>query len=305
MKNIRAIFILLLLFFGNVQAETIIARRVTGEKEQLAYKVLQLALDKSGASLELTQATEDYNEARLMSEVEAGNVDVIWTGSAPEKDKRLLAVRIPIMKGLLGHRIFIIRKQDEYKFSQIKTFDELKRFSAGQGTFWGDTKVLKNAGIPTITTIKYANLFPMLEGGRFDYFPRAVHEPWAEVEAHADLNLVVDKNIMLIYPFANYFYVNKSNQRLHDIIYRGFEAAIKDGSFDQLFFNDPSIQDVLNGGIIKEQLIKAAVFDDPSIQDVLKKADLPNRRVFRAANPFMHPDTPTDRKEFWLDVNTL
>jgi hypothetical protein len=262
-------------------AETITSKQAAGEKEQLVFRILQLAIEKSGSALDIKQATDDYNEARLMTEVESGHVDVMWAGAAPEKDKRLQAIRIPILKGLLGHRIFIIRKADQNKFSQIKTFEDLKQFSAGQGTFWGDTKVLKNAGLPTVTTIKYNNLFPMLEGGRFDYFPRAVHEPWNEVETHADLNLVVDKNIMLVYPYAMYFYVNKNNKKLHDIIYRGFETAIEDGSFDELFFNDPSIQ------------------------DVLKKADLPNRRVFRVDNPFMHPDTPNDRKAFWLDVNSL
>ncbi|MEI8634177.1 hypothetical protein P4S72_23305 [Vibrio sp. PP-XX7] len=156
-------------------------------------------------------------------------------GANPDVEKRLQTVRIPVLKGLLGHRIFIIRAADQNRFAQINTLAELKQLKAGQGTFWGDTQVLKKANIPVVTTIKYANLFPMLEGGRFDYFPRAVHEPWVEVASRPELNLVVDKHILLIYPFAMYFYVNKSNTVLHNQIYKGFEIAIKDGSFDKLF----------------------------------------------------------------------
>ncbi len=149
---------------------------------------------------------------------------------------------------------------------------------AAQGTFWGDSTVLKNADIPLVTTIKYGNLFPMLEGGRFDYFPRAVHEPWVEVDSRPELNLAIDSNVMLIYPYAMYFYVKKDNQA-HDLIHRGFDMAIADGSFDKLFFSHPMIQDVMN------------------------KANLSERTVFRIPNPTMHEDTPLDVQAYWLDVS--
>ena len=266
---------------GLACAESIRIKKVEGAKEELIFEVLQLALSKSAPGTQYLQNSEALNDARLINEVEANNIDVMWSGAAPDKEQRMMAVRIPILKGLLGHRIFIIRAADQAKFARIKTLQDLKRYSAGQGTFWGDTKVLKSSSIPIITTIKYANLFPMLEGGRFDYFPRAVHEPWTEVKSRPELNLAVDKNVMLVYPFAMYFFVNKNNRELHDKIYQGFEMAIADGSFDKLFFNHPMIK------------------------DVLEKANLKERTVFKINNPGMHPDTPYDRTEFWLDVNKL
>ena len=186
-----------------------------------------------------------------------------------------------MLKGLLGHRIFIIKKENQALFDNIKTLDDLKRLKAGQGTEWGDTQILKSASIPVITTLKYPNLFLMLEGGRFDYFPRALHEPWSEVEERPELNLTIEKHIMLVYPFAMYFYVAKDNQALHDKLYQGFEMAISDGSFDQLFFNNQLIKDALN------------------------KTNIKNRTVIKIPNPAMHPDTPIDRKEFWLDPTSL
>ena len=278
--KISAMF-LVLFFFGSVHAETIKVNKVQGANEELAFSILQLAMSKIDSDISFQQYSEALNSARVVSEVETGNIDVMWSGASPEKDEKLQAVRIPVLKGLLGHRIFIIRKEDQTAFSQVKTFSDLTKFNAGQGTFWGDTQVLKNANIPTITTIKYPNLFLMLEGGRFDYFPRAVHEPWSEVKSRPELNLAIDKHVMLIYPFAMYFYTNKSNQALHDKIYKGFEIAIADGSFDELFFNHPMIKDVLN------------------------QANLGQRKVIRIDNPFMHADTPNDRKEFWLDVEHL
>lgn len=267
--------------FAQAAEQTLHINKVEGDKEDLVFQVLKLALSKSAPNTQYEHHSESLNEAQLVVEVESGSLDVMWAGAAKDKDERLLAIRIPILKGLLGHRIFIINREDQDKFAQIKTFAELQQLEAGQGRFWGDTAILKSAHIPTITTIKYDNLFPMLEGKRFDYFPRALHEPFIEVDAHKDLDLVVDKNIMLVYPHAMHFYVNKNNKRLYNLIYTGFEKAIEDGSFDALFFNHPMIK------------------------DVLEKADLAHRTVFRVDNPALHPDTPTDRKEFWLDVSKL
>ena len=216
-----------------------------------------------------------------MSKIESGDLDVMWSGTDQEKDQRMNPIRIPVLKGLLGHRIFLIRSADRARFANIDTFQDLLNYKAGQGTFWGDTQILKNANIPTVTTIKYKNLFPMLEGSRFDYFPRALHEPFIEVENHPDLDLVVDENIMLVYPYAMFFYVNKQNSELHSLIYTGLEASIQDGSYDALFFSNTMIQDVLT------------------------KANLSQRQVFRIENPFLHPDTPLDRAEFWLNINKL
>ncbi|WP_202598378.1 MULTISPECIES: diguanylate cyclase [unclassified Vibrio] len=265
----------------SVTAKTITVNKVEGEKEQLAFNILQLALSKSSPELSIKQSEQNYNETRLAEEIQANHIDVMWAGASAERDEKLLAIRIPIFKGLMGHRIFIIRSADQGKFSQIKNLTQLKKFKAGQATFWGDTQVLKSAGLPLVTTIKYSNLFRMLEGGRYDYFPRGVLEPWEEVEQHAHLNLTVEKEVMLIYPFALYFYVNQENQQLYHQIYSGFMSAIDDGSFDQLFFNS--------------QIIKEA----------FAKANLSQRTILRIDNPYMHPDTPYANKKLWLDINQL
>lgn len=280
----HALLLIICLFFtflSSANAQSVIVPKVQGEKEQILYDILALALSKRAPSITLSTLPEVLNEAQLVSEVESENVDVMWSGGDKEKDERLLAVRIPVLKGLLGHRIFLIREEDKARFATIQTFEDLLQFEAGQGRFWGDTQILKSADIPTVTTIKYKNLFPMLEGGRFDYFPRALHEPFIEAENHKHLDLVVDSNVMLVYPYAMYFYVNKNNERLHNLIYSGFETAIKDGSYDELFFNNSMIQDVLT------------------------KAKVEERTAFRVGNPHLHPDTPLDRAEFWLDIKKL
>lgn len=205
----------------------------------------------------------------------------MWGSSGKKLESELLPVRIPILQGLLGYRVFIIRKDAQARFDSIKTLEQLKELSAGQASYWGDTQVLKSAGLPVVTSLKYKNLIYMLEGGRFDYFPRGIHEILSEVSVQPDLDVVVEKNILLVYPYAMYFYVKKGNQALHDKLYRGFEMAIADGSYKALFFNN--------------QLIK----------DALYKHNIKNRTVIRIDNPNMHPDTPFDRAEFWLKIEDI
>lgn len=270
-----------LLSITPAQSTEIVINKVAGEKEQLVVDILSLVLSKSSPETNIRPYKEELPQSRLVDEINLGNIDLMWAGADPALESQLLTVRIPILKGLLGHRIFIIKKEQQARFNNIKTLTDLKQFTAGQGTLWGDTQILKTAAIPVITTLKYPNLFFMLEGERFDYFPRAIHEPWSEIAAYPQLNLAVEENIMLVYPFAMYFYVKKDNQQLHDKLYRGFEMAIADGSFNQLFFDN--------------QLIK----------DALSKTNIKNRTVIRVANPAMHPDTPVDRKEFWLDTSNL
>lgn len=267
-------------FSISAQSSEIVINKVAG-RDRLIGDILTLIVNKLDSPLSIKQLPESRPEQRLIEDLQLGKVDLLWSGASPGLDENFLAVRIPLFKGLLGHRIFIIKKENQSRFDHIKTLQQLKKLKAGQGTLWGDTKVLKDAHLSVVTTLKYPNLFYMLEGERFDYYPRALHEPWSEVASRPELNLAVEEKVLLIYPLAMYLYVNKNDQVLHDKLVSGFEIAIEDGSFDELFFNNPMIK------------------------DALQKSNLKNRNIIRIANPNMHPDTPVDRPELWLDITNL
>ncbi|HEX5393925.1 MAG TPA: hypothetical protein VFW68_11605 [Rhodocyclaceae bacterium] len=273
--------LVLMLFWGAVRAEVIVHNRADDPKEQLVVDLLKLALSETGGEHEFRALPEFVDQARAVEMLDKGTLTVLWAGTTREYEEKLLPIRIPVDKGMLGYRIFIIRKGDQALFDQVRNLDDLKRLRAGQGRFWGDTAVLKAAGLNVVTPVKYSSLFPMLAGNRFDYFPRAIHEPWSEVTAHKDLDLVVEKRILLVYPFAMYLFVAKDNQALARQIEKGFERAIADGSFDKLFYNLP--------------VVRAAILD----------SDLKNRLVLRIPNPNMTQETPTQRKELWLDPTKL
>lgn len=252
------------------------------ETDKLAFQILKLVVAKQGFSeADIKQHSNYVPDAKLFDMVNSGELSLMWSGATKDLDEKFLAVRIPVFKGMLGHRIFIIRPDRQKDFDKVKTLDDLRKLKAGSGIYWGDTQILRDAKFGLVDTLKYKNLFPMLEGGRFDYFPRAIFEPWSEIETHKDLNLTVEKNLMLVYPLTLYFYVKKDNEELHNILYKGLEKAMLDGSYDKVFFGS--------------KLVKEA----------LQKTKIENRTIFRIPNKAMHKDTPFDRKEFWLDLDSL
>lgn len=248
-----------------------------------AIKMLKLAVDHSdNPDYKIEVIKEDFTQARVNEEVRSGGLlDLCWASSDAEIESQLRPIRIPLFKGLLGYRIFIINKNNQAKFDQVKTLDDLKKLTIGQGRTWADGRILEANGFNVIKTNKYPSLFYMVEGGRFDGFPRGVHEPFGELEARPTMELTVEKNLMVYYQMPFYLFVSPSNQTLAKDLETGFERAIAKGEFDKVFYGDKSIQ------------------------DVLQKANMKNRTLFKLENPLLSKETPIERKELWFDPQSI
>ena len=241
-----------------------------------AGQVLQLALSKTGTEYRIQTAEFPMNQERQVLEIEAGRtIDVGPIPSSAEREARLLPIRIPLNKGLLGWRLGLIRKGDQGLVAGVNTLADLKGLRLAQGQEWPDTQILQANGINVITAPKYEGLFKMLTGKRFDYFPRSVMEIWDEQAINAD-TLEVEPHLALHYFYDAYFMVNRKNTKLAQDIRDGLEKAIADGSFDKVF--------------------------QQYFGERLRKARLETRTVIELRNPLLTPGTPSDRPELWYDV---
>ncbi|MER2490544.1 amino acid ABC transporter substrate-binding protein [Catenovulum sediminis] len=274
---------LICLFFvvAGANAQQIHHTKVGDSKSRYFVELIQLAIEKADieSTYKIVESDQIFNQHQQVERIQTGELSIMWAGTQPEYEETLYPIRIPLMKGLQGHRLFIIKPEQQPEFSKVKTLQDLQAFTAGQGRFWGDTVILKNSGLPVVAPVKKESLFYMLEGGRFDYFPLAVHEPWDEVIKRKALGLTVEENILLIYPMAMYFFVSRDNKALQQLIEQGLENAIADGSFDKLFYQAPHIK------------------------NALARAQLSQRTVIRISNPNLTPQTPLERKELWLNVH--
>lgn len=245
--------------------------------ETYAKGLLKLALSKVPTKYDWQEPVPNASEERMVSLLIDNQLDVVWYATTNDLEERLQPIRICIYRGLLGYRVLLIKKGTQSKFDGIENLDDLKRVSLGQGRFWADTNVLTANHLNVVKVMKYEGMFHMLDGGRFDAFPRGVHEPWAEIQRYPSLALDVEQNLLMSYTNPFYFFVNKANTQLAKDIERGLRIAIEDGSFDEYFLNDPIVK------------------------DALAKGNLKNRTIIRLDNPGLPPKTPVDDKSLWFD----
>ena len=188
-----------------------------------ALQLLQLALSKASTSYRILTAEFAMNQERQVLEIEAGRtIDVGPIPSSAEREARLLPIRIPINKGMLGWRLGLIRKGEQGSIANVNTLEDLKRLRLAQGQEWPDTQILQANGIDVITAPRYEGLFKMLIGKRFDYFPRSVMEIWDEQAINAD-TLEVEPHLALHYFYDAYFMVNRKNTKLAQDIREGLK----------------------------------------------------------------------------------
>jgi ABC-type amino acid transport substrate-binding protein len=208
-------------------------------------------------------------------------INVYVAATRNEWEKNLLAVRIPIYKGLLSYRLFLINQQAKSRFAAIHTLADLKKLRAGSGAQWTITMTLQKGGFTVVPGTDYEGLFSMLSMNRFDYFPRGLNEIYPELKARKNRfpNMCVEPTLALYCPLPTYFFVSPQAPGLADRIKRGLEILIANGSFDAVFHR---------------------WFDSD-----IEQAQLAGRRVLRVGNPFLSKKTPLNRPELWLKTGGL
>lgn len=254
---------------------------VTTIQQQWQFNLLKEALRRSGQPYQVEQMSTQMNQKRKVEEALAGTVDVFWSMTSKELEETVLPVRIPLFKGLLGNRLLIIRKTDEARFANVKTLADFKRLKAGQNRYWPDASILEANGLPVVTSYQYTNLYPMLEGGRFDYLALGAQEIGDELASHPDPALKIDTHILLQYRSPAYFFVSPKRPELAAAILAGLENMISDGSFDEMFNRELKI----------DELYRDAQFEQ--------------RVIIRLDTPDLSPLTPIERQELWLDLFSM
>lgn len=246
--------------------------------------LLRSALQRSEATqgpVQLQAAPEIMTEGRQLIELEAGrSLDVGWSSTSVEKETRLLPVRIPTRRGLLGFRLALIDRGRQPEFERVRSLADLRRLRVGQGLGWGDVEVYRANRI-AVQTANYEILFRMLILGRFDLFPRGVNEAFVEWGTHsAELPaLEVERTLLLYYPWPYYFFFNRRHAALARRVEWGLREMLRDGSFDAHFW----------------------AFHGESV----RRARLGERHLIRLHNPLLPPDTPLGDTQLWLDPSRL
>lgn len=267
---------LTLVFAPCMAAELRYPRAPVGDDFRPLYPaaLLRLALAKAGQPMRLVPSLHHMEQERALLSLEREEaVDVVWSMTSIERERRLLPVRIPLDKGLYGWRIALLRADRRELLREVRELADLRPLRAGQGHDWPDTEILRANGLQVETSASYGSLFQMLRSARFDYFPRAVLEARDETLRLRTDDLLIDDQIVLHYPTALYYFFSKRRPELAESVRLGLERALADGSFERLFEEHHGAD--------------------------LRKARLDRRRIIELDNPLLPPQTPLQRRELW------
>lgn len=219
---------------------------------------------------------------RGVAEVESGDgrVNIISRATNRDLEKRLLPIRIPLDKGLVGMRLFLIMPETQSRLDQVRTLIDLRRFTIGQSSSWSDVRILQSADFKLVLADAYLPLFSMLGARRFDLFPRGAIEIESELAANRERvpGLMIEQRLLLYYPMPRYFFVARTpeGERMARRIEDGLQRLRRSGEFERRY-----------------QAWKKLV---------LKDIELSGRTVFRLPNPELSAETPLADKYWWDDL---
>jgi hypothetical protein len=202
------------------------------------YRALEITKPEYGDYQLFTSAKMEQGRAlRELSKIENAQLDLAHFAPTKEREKEAIVVRFPLIQGLLGYRVCLIKEGEQQKFSNIANKSQWinNKLSVGQHKSWPDTLVLKANGLPVKTSYKYELLFQQLAKNRFDCFARGANEIVYEYDLHQHLGLEIEKEVLLHYPFPLFFFVNKSKPALAKRLEVGLSMLIENGIFEKLF----------------------------------------------------------------------
>jgi ABC-type amino acid transport substrate-binding protein len=253
--------------------------------ERYAYhrKVLQAALEVTRNDFGgYTMGSAPFmTESRQIVEMQRadGLINTLVLDPTLEMMRDLIPVRVPIDKGLLGYRVFLIRGEDQERFSAVRTLDDLRKFSMGQGSDWSDVAIYRAADFKVVTGVSYDGLFNMLMVKRFDAFGRGATEVLGEWSARRKElpAMAVEKDLLLYYPMPTYFWFQKTmqGQQMALRVDQGMRKLVANGALDKMF--------------------KA------EFGALIERLQLKRRRIFHIPNPNLPPDEPFEDKRLWFD----
>ena len=251
------------------------------QRNQYTIEVLRTALDRTRDTYgpyELAPSPAMHEKFRPLA-LEHGDegINISVFPSKPGYADKLIPVRIPIDRGLMGYRILTIRAADQPRFDTVHSFDDLKPFRFGLLGSWDDVGILRQAGLAVETGSSMEGLLRMLEAKRFDAFNISV-PPTTELHDRTAARFpgtAIETTLLLHYPMPVYFWFRdtEDGRRRAERVQIGLESMVEDGTLKSLFHKWYGA--------------------------TLARLEVDRRRVVELPNSQLDPADPLDRHALW------
>lgn len=215
----------------------------TESRQQYEREILEAALRVTNSSHGNWKLQEDLTDYPLAAD-EAGvfrskGFDIFGTvaGNIKLANEKKILIPMPLMKGLLGYRILIIRASDKEKFAAIKSAQQLQQLRMGIPSTWADAELFRYNGYKVEERGSFDDLFVRLENNEFDYVTFGANEVTGVFNERAAKSgkLMVDSSLLVFYPFPLVFYVNPDNKALAERVTQGLQTINGNGELDKIF----------------------------------------------------------------------
>jgi ABC-type amino acid transport substrate-binding protein len=250
------------------------------------WEILRTALEKTrpkwGDFLMVPSQFMTEQRQQLELKNEPGKLNVMYLGTTADFERNLVGIHVPVDKNLGGYCVFLIRDGEQARFANVRSLDDLRKFTYGLGLGWVDVGILRANHFHVVTGSSYDGLFEMLANKRFDIFLRAATEVLDEFRQQKgrEKHLAIEKTILFYYPLPMYFWFPKTEEgrRLAARAEEGMRMMIADGTYDRIF--------------------------DRYQRRKIEALHLKERKLFEIANPNVGPETPFADKKLWFDPKT-
>ena len=181
-------------------------------------------------------ASEDMEQGDAFDALVKGEIDIIVTSATSEREKKAKLIHVPLDRGLLGFRLCLVHKDSDVFFwiSDVQEFIT-NEITIGVGEFWADRIIFEQNNFATVTSSTFSELFSMLAAKKFDCFSRSVNEISNELREHKALDIKIEPKIVIIYPNADFIFVNPHKPELLLRFTQGMDLAIQNESYFQIF----------------------------------------------------------------------
>lgn len=243
---------------------------------QLLERVIAIGTDQFG-DCQLVLVDDQLSLKRIEHQLEHdSNIDLAVLTVSQARDERFRVIPTPLSGGLRGYRLLLISTDSQPQFSLVKSLSDLSALTAGQGHGWADSKILQFNQLKVVEAGSVTTLVDMLSRKRFNYFPRGALEAVVEEQKYGDKGVIIESDLVLIYPSMTAFYVKKSNTQLAKRIEYGLGKMMENGEFKRFMANHST---------------SASAF---------KVLDLERRNKIYLCNPFLPSWVPLAKDEYWL-----
>ena len=203
----------------------------------LLEKVMDVTKDEYGPYTINTIKSDLVPRRKEIEMLKGDKINLMWSTEDNKTVQKLIKVPFHTMKGILGNRVLLIRKERQSEFNKITNLEQLQQLKPGQVKHWVDTLIYTKNNFNVVTAQKMTSLFPMLENSRFDFLPLGASEVNQEY-SHVNKkhpSLAIEKDLLIKYALHVLLMVSPTEPTLAQRLEKGLLTIEKNGEFDRIF----------------------------------------------------------------------